>query len=592
MKNFIAVNKFFYMYLKRYGWMLFWMAVLAIATTYFQVVSPIYMGKVVGDLGHYLSLKLNPATAQAANLDAFYNSLIMFIIYISLSMVTLYLASILQSIVSPKSVQDMRQDLFAKIHRISIRYLDNNKDGELLSHFTSDLDNIFNAMNQAIFQLFSQGMLYIGVVWIMFATNVKLALITLATTPIIILVAAFLMKQAKANIDSQQAEIGHLNGFINEQITGQRVLITNGLQQKSINRFKIHNDKVKTATFKGQAWSNIIFPVMMGFNYLNLAIIICFGSQLVISGAVSKATGLALIVSFVELSQIYFSPIIQVTSTYNMLQLAITGAGRIIKSMAAEEETNTGVQRFPRFEKEITFNHVNFGYNQDKQILHDVDFKVKKGQTVAIVGPTGSGKSTMMNLLNRFYSLEDGQILIDETNINDIDLNELRNHVGLVHQDSILFSGTIKENIAFGKQNASFEEIVEVAKQANVHDYISQLPDGYDTYIDDHRSALSTGQKQLISIARTLLTDPDILVLDEATSNVDTVTEEKIQSAMDLAMQGRTSFVIAHRLKTVLNADKIIVLVNGKIIESGTHEELCALEGFYYKLYTNQMALD
>lgn len=487
----------------------------------------------------------------------------------------------------------MRIGLFGKLQRMTIKYFDTHQDGKILSLFTSDLDNIFNAMNQAIFELLSQAILYIGVIWMMFGQNVKLAWVTMASTPLAILVAGFVIMQARKNINKQQEAIGEMNGYINEQINGEKVIITQGLQQASVAGFLPYNEKVKQATFKGQVYSGLLFPLMQGLSLLNLAIVIFFGSWLVVHDGMDKAVGLGLIVVFVNYSQEYYQPITQITSIYNMLQLAMTGAQRLSDVHDQPEEVSPkDGQQLTNLKHEVALNDVHFGYQPDKEILHGVSIDVKKGQMVALVGPTGSGKTTIMNLLNRFYDVTGGSVTFDGVDVRQLDLKSLRDHVGIVLQDSVLFTGTVADNIKFGRPTASDDDMIDAAKQANIHDFIMSLPDGYQTTVNDESSVFSTGQKQLLSIARTILTNPDFLILDEATSNVDTVTEARIQAAMDNVIAGRTSFVIAHRLKTILGADKIVVLKDGKVIEEGTHDELVAENGFYAELYHNQMVFD
>lgn len=332
---------------------------------------------------------------------------------------------------------------------------------------------------------------------------------------------------------------------------------------------------------------------MQGLSLLNLAIVIFFGSWLIVHDGMDKSVGLGLIVVFVNYSQQYYQPITQITSIYNMLQLAVTGARRLSDVHEQAEEVNPeSGQKLTNLKSGVTLENIHFGYNDDKEILHGVSIDVKKGEMIALVGPTGSGKTTVMNLLNRFYDVTEGSVKFDGTDVRQLDLKSLRDHVGIVLQESVLFSGTVADNIKFGEPDATEEEMIDAAKQANIHDFIMTLPEGYQTKVDDENSVFSTGQKQLLSIARTILTNPDFLILDEATSNVDTVTEAKIQAAMDNVIAGRTSFVIAHRLKTILGADKIVVLKDGRVIEKGSHQELVAEGGFYSELYHNQMVFD
>ncbi len=443
------------------------------------------------------------------------------------------------------------------------------------------------------FEIISQGALLIGTIIMMFIVNPTMALFTVATTPFILIISVVIMKKARVYLDKQQDKISDLNGYVNEQINGEKVIITNGLQEESVQNFKKYNNDVRSAMFKGQFYSGMLFPLLQGISLLNLAIVIGGGAWLIVSGQVSQAIGLGLIVAFVEYSQTYFQPLTQLTSIYSMTQLALTGARRLATVEEQDEENTVPDGKVLKgIKKGVKLENVHFGYNADKEILHGVSIDVDKGKSVAVVGPTGSGKTTIMNLINRFYDVNSGKVTFDGVDVRDITLESLRNNVGIVLQDSVLFTGSVEDNIKYGKPDASRDEVIAAAKEANIHDFIMTLPDGYDTQVSEENSVFSTGQKQLISIARTILTDPEFLILDEATSNVDTVTEAKIQKAMDAVIAGRTSFVIAHRLKTILNSDKIVVLKDGNVIEEGNHDELIKQHGFYYGLYTNQMAFE
>lgn len=593
MKDITRAIKYFSSYLKRYWMSLTFVVIVTIISTYFQVKAPTYMGKAITELATYLGQYMNPATHAVASKTPFYNALIAMIVFFALTAITMFISSFISSRISAQASGRMRIGLFGKLQRMTIKYFDTHQDGEILSLFTSDLDNIFNAMNQAIFQLLSQFALFVGIVWMMFNQNTTLAWVTMASTPIAIVVAWFIISRARRFIDAQQDATGAMNGYINEQINGEKIIITQGLQAESIAGFIPHNEKVKEATFKGQVYSGMLFPLMQGLSLLNLAIVIFFGSWLVVSEGMDKAVGLGLIVVFVNYSQQYYQPITQITSIYNMLQLAVTGARRLSEVHEQNEETSPeNGKKISTVQSGVTLENVHFGYNSEKEILHGVSINVKKGEMVALVGPTGSGKTTVMNLLNRFYDVNEGAVKFDNVDVRDLDLKSLRDHVGIVLQDSVLFSGTVGDNIKFGKPDATDDEMIDAAKQANIHTFIMSLPDGYQTSVDDENSVFSTGQKQLLSIARTILTNPAFLILDEATSNVDTVTEARIQAAMDNVIAGRTSFVIAHRLKTILGANNIVVLKDGQVIEQGSHESLVAEGGFYSELYHNQMVFD
>lgn len=581
--------RYFIKYLKPYKKGIAIVIILSLLSSGAQVIAPTFLGRAVTDLTKYLS-DLKKGTAS---LNTFYSALWSMLLFYVLSQVAIFIAWMVMSKFNADSTNDMRENLFAKFQRMLVRYFDTHQDGKLLSLFTSDLDNIFNAMNNAIFEIISQGIMFIGTIVIMFMVNQQLAWTTIATTPLILIVSVLIMKKARIYLDKQQDEIGDLNGYITEQINGEKIIITNDLRKESVENFKTYNNRVRNAMFKGQFYSGILFPLMNGLNLLNLAIVIAMGAWMIISGQVSQAIGLGLIVTFVEYSQTYFQPLTQITSIYSMIQLALTGARRLatVEEQKDEDAVPNG-KKIHGLQKAVKLENVHFGYDENKEILHGINISVNKGQSVAVVGPTGSGKTTIMNLINRFYDVNSGKITFDGTDVRDIQLESLRNNVGIVLQDSVLFTGTIADNIRYGKPNASMDKVISAAKQADIHEFIESLPDSYETQVNDASSVFSTGQKQLISIARTILTNPDFLILDEATSNVDTVTEEKIQKAMDAVIAGRTSFVIAHRLKTILNSDKIVVLKDGNVIESGSHEELLKEKGFYYKLYTDQMAFD
>lgn len=589
MSNTKKALRYFAKYLKPYWKGITIVVILSLISSGAQVMAPTYLGRSVTALTTYL-VDLKKGTAS---MNTFYSALWSMFLFYLLSQIAIFIAWMVMSKFNADSTNDMRENLFAKFQRMLVRYFDTHQDGKLLSLFTSDLDNIFNAMNNAIFEIISQGIMFVGTIIVMFTINSTLAWTTIATTPFILIISVLLMKKARVYIDKQQDEIGDLNGYITEQINGEKVIITNGLRQESVDGFKVYNNKVRTVLFKGQFYSGILFPLMNGLNLLNLAIVIAMGSWMIISGQISQAIGLGLIVTFVEYSQVYFQPLTQITSIYSMIQLALTGARRLatVEEQKDENEVPNG-KVISGLNHGVKLENVHFGYNKDKEILHGVNISVDKGQSVALVGLTGSGKTTIMNLLNRFYDVNSGKVTFDGTDVRDIQLTSLRNNVGIVLQDSVLFTGTVADNIRYGKPNASMDEVISAAKQANIHDFIETLPDGYDTQVSDASSIFSTGQKQLMSIARTILTNPPFLILDEATSNVDTVTEEKIQKAMDTVIAGRTSFVIAHRLKTILNSNKIVVLKDGNVIEEGSHEALLKEKGFYYKLYTDQMAFD
>lgn len=589
MSNTKKAVKYFAKYLKNYWKGVTIVIVLSLISTLSQVLGPLFLGNAVQEL----TKAINKVASRTRDLSSFYQALGSMVGVYAAGIIASFIAWMVMSKFTANATNDMRENLFAKFQRMLIRYFDTHQDGKLLSLFNSDLDNIFNALNNAIFEIISQGALLTGTIIMMFIVNPTMALFTVATTPFILIISVVIMKKARVYLDKQQDKISDLNGYVNEQINGEKVIITNGLQEESVQNFKKYNNDVRSAMFKGQFYSGMLFPLLQGISLLNLAIVIGGGAWLIVSGQVSQAIGLGLIVAFVEYSQTYFQPLTQLTSIYSMTQLALTGARRLATVEEQDEENTIPDGKVLKgIKKGVKLENVHFGYNADKEILHGVSIDVDKGKSVAVVGPTGSGKTTIMNLINRFYDVNSGKVTFDGVDVRDITLESLRNNVGIVLQDSVLFTGSVEDNIKYGKPDASRDEVIAAAKEANIHDFIMTLPDGYDTQVSEENSVFSTGQKQLISIARTILTDPEFLILDEATSNVDTVTEAKIQKAMDAVIAGRTSFVIAHRLKTILNSDKIVVLKDGNVIEEGNHDELIKQHGFYYGLYTNQMAFE
>jgi len=597
MREFNRAMKFFFHYLKRYKPSFAIILVMTVMATYLQVKAPEYIGDALNELVKYATkfqiLKAQHLPTSGASKDAFVEVIVSLILFYVFSSAATLVSGAVFSRVNALSTNRMRTGLFNKLQKMQIKYFDRHSDGDILSRFTSDLDNIYNAMNQVLSQLVSGTALLIGLLIMMFRKDVQLAWVTIASVPISFILAWIIINKAQKYVNVQQDEVGKLNGYINEKITGQKVIITNSLQEETIDGFIEHNENVRKATLKGQIYSGMIFPLMQGMSLVNTAIVISYGSWLAVNGDIKKSIALGLVVTFVQYSQQFYNQIAQLSSSYSMIQLAITGARRVNEVFDEDDEVRPtdGVQ-FEGIERSVTMEHVDFSYLPSKQILHDVNIEVDKGQMIALVGPTGSGKTTVMNLMNRFYDVDQGAVKIDDIDIREMDLDALRSHVGIVLQESVLFSGTIRDNIVFGKPDATDEEVVAAAQQAHIHDFIMTLDDGYQTAVSEEDNIFSTGQKQLISIARTIITGPALLILDEATSNVDTVTESHIQKAMDNVIQGRTSFVIAHRLKTILNADRIIVLKDGRIIEEGSHQELLDEKGFYAELYNNQFVFE
>ena len=584
--------EFFWNYFKVYKISFVVVIAMIIIATIAQALFPVFAGQTVTELANLV------IAYQNGNPDMVWQSLLGLLINLAYILIVLVVSSliymVLMSRIIAESTNEMRKGLFGKLSRLTVSFFDRHQDGDILSRFTSDLDNILQAFNESLVSVMTNIALYIGLLIVMFAKNVTLALITIASTPIAVIMLIVILKLARKYTNLQQKEVGKLNAYMDESISGQKAVIVQGIQEDVIAGFVEQNERVRKATFKGRMFSGILFPVMNGMSLVNTAIVIFIGSAVLLNDKnIETATALGLIVMFTQFSQQYYQPIIQLAASWGSLQLAFTGADRIQEMFDAEEEIRPqDAPVFTELREGVEIRNVDFSYLPGKPILKDVSISAPKGKMIAVVGPTGSGKTTIMNLINRFYDVDAGSISFDGTDIRELDLDSLRSQVGIVLQDSVLFSGTIRDNIRFGVPDASQEMVEAAAKATHIHDYIESLPDKYDTLINDDQSVFSTGQKQLISIARTLMTDPQVLILDEATSNVDTVTESKIQNAMEAIVAGRTSFVIAHRLKTILNADQIIVLKDGEVIEQGNHHELLKLGGFYSELYHNQFVFE
>lgn len=584
---------FFWQYFKRYKLSFVIVLLMMVTATVFQVLFPVYVGQAVQHL-----VELGRAFAEKGETDQILSTFGSVMGSVLVSFVCLSVSSLIYMLLMTRviahSTNEMRKGLFGKLSKMTVAFFDRHQDGDILSRFTSDLDNILQALNESMIQVMSNALLYLGLVIIMFVQNARLAWITVASTPVAFLLLVVIVRLARKYTNLQQKEVGRLNAYMDETISGQKAVIVQGMQEEVIKGFIEQNDRVRSATFKGRTFSGLLFPIMNGMNLINTAIVIFVGSAVLLSDPnVETAVAVGLITTFTQFSQQYYQPIIQIAASWGSLQLAFTGADRIQEMFDAPEEVRPeNAPAFTELTDSVEIKHVDFSYVEGKPILKDVSILAPKGKMTAVVGPTGSGKTTIMNLLNRFYDVDNGSIEFDGRDIRDYELDSLRSHVGIVLQDSVLFSGTIRDNIRFGVPDASQEMVETAARATHIHDYIESLPDKYDTLVDDDQNIFSTGQKQLISIARTLLTDPQVLILDEATSNVDTVTESKIQQAMEAVVAGRTSFVIAHRLKTILNADQIIVLKDGEVIEQGDHHQLLKLGGFYSELYHNQFVFE
>ncbi len=500
------------------------------------------------------------------------------------------LASWLQTYVMAEATQqavtDIRNDLFAKLQTLSLRFFDQRSHGELMSRLSNDVENISNVLTSGITGLISSVLSLVGVAVMMFLLNVRLAIVTLITVPLMVLISRWIAKRTRSGFRQQQAFLGDLNGIIEENVTGLRVVKAYGREADIVARFRATNQELRKASTQAQIFAGTLPPLTNLVNSTGWTIVAGAGGWM----AVQQLASVGDIASFVIYARRFGWPMNQIASLYNSIQSAIAGAERVFEILDEEPDLTDAVDAQPmgQVEGDVVFEDVCFEYEENVPVLKHVDLHARPGQTIALVGPTGAGKTTIVNMLTRFYDVDCGSILIDGVDIRDIRMDDLRRKLGIVLQDTYLFADTVMENIRYGRLDATNEEVIAAAKVANADQFIHRLPQGYETPLSERGSNLSQGQRQLLAIARAVLVDPSILVLDEATSSIDTRTEKIIQEAMLRLMEGRTSFVIAHRLSTIREADEILVINDGEIIERGTHQELLDQRGFYHNLYVAQ----
>ena len=486
--------------------------------------------------------------------------------------------------IAQQAVKDMRKDLFDKIQKLPIKYFDTHPHGELMSRIVNDIDNISIALNTSVNQIISGALTLIGTLIAMIVISPTLAIISILSLPIMLLIVSKIAKVNKKQFKKGQQALAEVNGYIEEYVSGQKVIKAFNREEKVKEDFDTRNLKLRKEGFLAQAIAGIVMPLMGGLSNVVTAITAMVSGILAVRGVISVGT----IALYTKFSKEFSRPITEITNQFNVIQSGIAGAERCFEILDEEVEfkENIGKPDIGKIKGHVELKNVYFGYDENKMILKDINVEAKPGQTIAIVGPTGAGKTTMMNLLMRFYDVNKGQILIDGKDIRDVSKESLRNAIGIVLQDTVMFHETVRENIRFGKLDSTEEEIIQAAKLANAHSFIKRLPHGYDTILSEDAGNISKGQAQLLNIARVILNNPQILVLDEATSNVDTRMELKIQEAIQELLKGRTSFVIAHRLSTIVNADIILVVNDGRIVEKGSHIELMNQKGIYYRMYT------
>lgn len=512
--------------------------------------------------------------------------MILLVFYIASSLAT-WLQSYLMLKVGQETVATLRKEIFAKFQRLPLRYFDKTTHGELMSRVTNDVDNVSMCLNNSVSQILQSILTIVGTFFMMVYLSIPLTIATVATVPVIMVTTKWVTKHSRKYFKDKQERLGDLNGHIEEIVSGQKVVKVFCREEEEIRKFEGFNDRLLDVSIRAEIFSGSIGPIMTALNNMTYAVVVAVGGILMVTGG---AMTLGTISNFIIYSKQFARPLTELANQVNMIMSAMAGAERVFEVLDEEEEAPDAADAYEmgEIEGDVVLTDVNFSYEKGHPILKNVNLYARPGQTIAFVGPTGAGKTTIINLLTRFYDIDSGKITIDGHDIYQTKRNSLRSSLSIVLQDTYLFTDSIKENIRYGRLDATDEEIMEAAKLANAHEFIRRLPDGYDTMLTDGGGNLSQGQRQMISIARAILANPSVLILDEATSSVDTRTEVKIQEAMHNLMKGRTNFVIAHRLSTIKDADLIAVVNHGEIIERGNHQQLMEKKGFYYTLYTNQ----
>ena len=583
-------------YMSEYKLSLIFVVVFAITSTVFNIIGPKLMGNATTEIFDGIIAKVN-GTGDV-NFDALGSILLLLIGFYLISSICSFIQGWLMTGISQKVSYRLRKELIAKINRLPMNYFDRSTHGEALSRVTNDVDTLAQNLNQSITQLVTSVTTIIGVLIMMLSISPLMTLVALLILPISLILVLIVVKMSQKYFRSQQEYLGHINGQIEEVYGGHNIIKAFNREERVIKDFDKANDVLYKSAWKSQFFSGIMMPVMTFVGNLGYVGVAVLGGFLAANGTIMVGD----ILSFIQYVKNFTQPITQLAQVSSMLQSTAAAAERVFEFLSENEEVQTAKQHAMLTDTsgnirnvttlditgDVTFEHVRFGYDPEKIIINDFNAEVKQGQKIAIVGPTGAGKTTIVKLLMRFYELNSGRILVDGYDIADFDRSELRELFGMVLQDTWLFKGSIMENIRYGRLDATDEEVIEAAKAAHADSFIRTLPGGYNMELNEDASNVSQGQKQLLTIARAILADSKVMILDEATSSVDTRTEALIQKAMDNLMEGRTSFVIAHRLSTIKNADVILVMKDGDIIEQGNHEELLAKGGFYAQLYNSQ----
>lgn len=573
-------------YLGRYKVAIGLVILFSIGSTVFTIVGPKILGKATTAIFDGLVSKVSGGAG--IDFTKIAHILILVLILYGVSSLFAYVQGFIMTGVSQKLTYRLRKEISEKIHRMPIKYFDNMTHGEVLSRVTNDVDTLSQSLNQSATQMITSFTTIIGVFVMMLSISPIMTLVALLILPISMGLIGVIVKHSQRHFKNQQEYLGHINGQIEEIYSGHNIVKVFNKEEDVINTFDETNEILFQSAWKSQFFSGMMMPIMQFVGNLGYVAVAILGGYLVIKSKIEVGD----IQSFIQYVRNFTQPVTQIAQVANLLQSTAAASERVFEFLEEEEEDQFVEHpvSVEGLQGNVEFSHVHFGYHEDKIIVNDFSAKVKSGQKIAIVGPTGAGKTTMIKLLMRFYDVNEGAILIDGHNVKDFNRNELRKMFGMVLQDTWLFNGSIRDNLRYGKLDATEEEIIEAAKAAHVHNFVKTLPGGYDMELSEDANNVSQGQKQLLTIARAILADPKILILDEATSSVDTRTEVQIQKAMDNLMRGRTSFVIAHRLSTIRDADLILVMRDGDIVEQGNHEQLIQKNGFYAELYNSQFS--
>ena len=585
-KDFKGSSKKLLNYLKPYRLSIIIVLIFAIGSAAFSIIGPKILGKATTKLFEGLVNKVSGVAGAGIDFEYIGRIIIILAVLYLISALFSFIQGYIMSGIAQKVSYNLRKEISIKINKLPLKYFDKLTHGEVLSRVTNDVDTVSNTLNQSLSQIFTSFTTLIGVLIMMLSISVSMTLVSILILPLSGILISVVVKKSQKYFKEQQSFLGHVNGHVEEIYGGHNIMKAFNGEEKAVNEFNELNETLYNSAWKSQFLSGMMMPIMSFIGNIGYVLVSILGGYLV----VKKSIEVGDIQSFIQYIRSFTQPISQAAQIANVLQSTAAAAERVFEFLEEEEELDslsTPVD-LNEIKGEVEFKNVHFGYNEDKIIINNFSSKIKPGQRIAIVGPTGAGKTTIVKLLMRFYELNSGEILLDNTNITSFKRSDLRKIFGMVLQDTWLFNGSIMDNIRYGRLDATDEEVLEAAKAAHVDHFVKTLPDGYNMELNEDASNVSQGQKQLLTIARAILADPKILILDEATSSVDTRTEVLIQKAMDNLMNGRTSFIIAHRLSTIKDADLILVMKDGDIIEQGNHEELLEKNGFYASLYNSQ----